>query len=281
MRVVTMLNQKGGVGKTSACFHLSAALSDLGVKVLLVDNDPQASLTQAFLGPVDTGGLNPDRTILAAYRDDETGAPEACTVSIGVPAAKLIPGTRQLAECLSRPADSSLADFLGELSPRFDLALIDCPPNLLGLSEAALRAATHLVVPVQPEAFAAQGLAPVLESFDRARRGPNPGLAMGGYILTLVGRTTDHVQYEAAIRARFKSWVFGPTMGHRADFNKAITARQPVTQFRPRSDAAAMTRLIAAELASRCGIELPGEEGRTPHSRARAKTRKGVPHGKG
>src|SRR3954451_8449930 len=142
MPVITALNQKGGVGKTSTCYHLAGTLALAGRRVLLVDNDPQASLTQGFLGPQATRQLDPSESIASVYTQDALVA--SVIRPAGVPGVDLLPGSRHATDFnLPSPhaadwsTQTALRDFLGEVAG-YDVILIDCPPNLHLCSWAAL-----------------------------------------------------------------------------------------------------------------------------------------------
>ena len=201
MPVVTMLNQKGGVGKTSTCYHLAGTLAQLGRRVLLVDNDPQASLTQGFLGPQATQ-LGAAETITAVYSQDAIAG--QVVRNVGVPGIDLLAGNRLATDYnvpnpheADWPTQVALRDFLADVAVGYDLVLIDCPPNLHLCSWAALVASNHLVVPLQPEDFGAQGIADVQESVDRVIGGPNPALSLLGFLITMHNaRATVHQVFE-------------------------------------------------------------------------------------
>ena len=194
--IISALNQKGGVGKTSTCFHLAGTLAQLGRRVLLVDADPQASLSQGFLGPQLTRQLDPAETIAAVLAGD--AIPDRVLRPTAVGGIDLLAGSRQAASVnvpdphrADWPAQVAVRDFLDEVRGRYDLILIDCPPNLHLCSWAALVASDALVVPVMPEDFGAQGLADVQESIARVQAGPNPALVPLGYLVTMIERPPD------------------------------------------------------------------------------------------
>ena len=139
-----------------------------GRRVLLVDADPQASLTQGFFGPQATRDLPAAATIAALFDPDQIAVPESLVRNTGFPGLDLLPGSRHLTrrqhDARPRSGASSrtaLRDALAELAGGYDVILIDCPPNLHLCSWAAMAAASHVVVPLQPEDFGVQGLAPV------------------------------------------------------------------------------------------------------------------------
>lgn len=258
MPVVTLLNQKGGVGKTSCTHHLAGTLALMGRRVLLVDNDPQSSLTQGFWGPVVARQVEPAATIAAIYAGDFPYA-EQVIHPTGIAGIDLIPGSRRSTS--HNVPDPHLADpeaqtciraFLDDVRDRYDLVMIDCPPNLHLCSWAALVASDHLIVPLQPEDYGAQGIIDVTESVARVLAGPNPSLNLLGYLITMINpRKTIHRLYDEMLRERYGPKVFEATVPEAVDFVEAIAQRKPVAQFKPRGAAARATRVLADELERR------------------------------
>lgn len=162
MPVVTLLNQKGGVGKTSTCYHLAGTFALMQRRVLLIDNDPQASLTQGFIGPDGMRALAPRETIASVFAGDEPFPGQV--IRPVMPGVDLLAGSRlatrhNVPEPQEAPAEAQgcLREFLAEVRGRYDHVLIDCPPNLHLCSWAALVASDHLIVPLQPEDFGRRG----------------------------------------------------------------------------------------------------------------------------
>jgi chromosome partitioning protein len=258
MPVITLLNQKGGVGKTSTTHHLAGTLAAEGRRVLLLDNDPQASLSQGFWGPVATAGLDPAATIAAIYAGLDP-FPEQVIKPTGIEGIDLIPGSRQATDFnVPRPfeappeAQTCLQSFLADVRRRYDLILIDCPPNLHLCSWAALVASDHLIVPLQPEDYGAQGLGPVQESVDLVATGPNPGLHVLGFLLTMYNaRLSIHKVYETVLREQYGPAVFETCVPYAADFKEAIAQRKPIAYYKPRGASAKAIKSLAAELLAR------------------------------
>jgi chromosome partitioning protein len=256
--VITMLNQKGGVGKTSTCHHLAGTLAALGRRVLLVDNDPQASLTQGFWGPAATRQIDPAETIAGVYAGDEP-FPGQVVKPTGIPGIDIVPGSKRATrynvpephEC--RPElQGCLREFLADVRGDYDLVLVDCPPNLHLCSWAALVASDNLVVPLKPEDYGAQGIIDVNESVSLVLAGPNPRLAMLGYLLTMANvRKTIHQLYEEQLRAQFGPLVFETRVAEAVDYVEALNRRLPVAQHKPRGAAAKTMRALADELLAR------------------------------
>ena len=272
MAVVSALNQKGGVGKTSTCFHLAGTLARAGRRVLLVDADPQSSLSQGFFGPSAVRRMAAEETIAAVFEGE--ALPGRVVRPTPVPGVDLLPGSRLAASynvpdphLAGWPRQVALRDFLGEVKSTYDIVLIDCPPNLHLASWASLVASDALIVPLQPEDFGAQGLADVGESVDRVIGGPNPGLALLGYLITMSNaRLAVHKGFEQLLRSTYGDRVFSATVPISTDFKEAIIERLPVAQYKPKGAAAKAVAALAAEIDAR----LRAADSRTLHTRTEA-----------
>ena len=258
MAVICLLNQKGGVGKTSKCHHLSGTLARDGKKVLLVDNDPQASLTQGFWGPLATRQLDPAETIAAILAGDEP-YPAVVIKPTGISGIDLVPGSKRATSFnvpdphLAEPAKQFLLrQFLEEVRHSFDFVVIDCPPNLHLCSWTALVASDHIIVPLKPEDYGAQGIIDVQESVDLVLSGPNPGLKPLGYLITLMNvRKTIHKLYEETLRTQYGTQVFDNRVTEAVDYVEALNQRLPVAQYKPRGAAAKSMKALADEIEAR------------------------------
>lgn len=265
MPVISLLNQKGGVGKTSTTHHLAGTLALAGRRVLLVDNDPQASLSQGFWGPVATAELDPGATVAALYAGRDP-FPEQVIRPSGVAGIDIIPGSKAATDYNApRPHDAPAAAqgclraLLAEVRDRYDLVLVDCPPNLHLCSWAALVASDYLIVPLQPEDYGAQGLGPVQESVDLVAGGPNPRLRLLGFLLTMHNaRLAIHKMYEALLRERYGPAVFETRVPYAADFKEAIARRQSIARYKPRGASAKAVRALADELLARLAAAADG-----------------------
>lgn len=258
MSVIAALNQKGGVGKTSTCHHLAGTLAALGRKVLLLDNDPQASLTQGFWGPVATAALPASATIAALYAGDEP-FPEQVIRPTGIAGIDLVPGSKAATDYnVPRPQEAGwalqtcLRSFLDEVKSGYDIVLIDCCPNLHLASWAALVAADSLLVPLQAEDYGAQGLGPVQESVALVTSGPNPNLGLLGYLITMFNpRLAIHKLYESLLREQYGPAVFETRVPYAADYKEAIAQRLPIARYKPKSASAKAMKALADELLAR------------------------------
>ena len=258
VRTITMLNQKGGVGKTSCTHHLAGTLAALGHRVLLLDNDPQSSLSQGFWGPVASREIDPSETIAALYAGQKP-FPEQVIKPTGIGGIDLVPGSRVATDYnVPRPHEADpetqhcLRTFLAEVAGSYDLALIDCPPNLHLCSWAALVASDHLIVPLQPEDYGAQGIIDVQESVAGVQAGPNPALSMLGYLLTMVvPRRSIHQLYEERLKALYGPEVFEARVPEAAVYVEAIANRLPIHQYKPKGAPAAAIKALALEVLAR------------------------------
>lgn len=256
---VALCNLKGGVGKTSSTYHLGGMLAASGRRVLLVDADPQASLTQGFYGPAATRGLTAEESIAALFDAGRGAVPAALVRDTGVPGLDLVAGSRHLTRANMLPPEEwaeheeSLRELVAELGDGYDLVLVDCPPNLHLLAWTAMVAADRVVTPLQPEDFGSQGLAPVQEAIAAVQAGPNPELRLAGYLLTMVDkRLTVHATYEGLLRELYGEAVFANVIPRAKDFVEAVAGRQTIAQYKPRSAAARAAKAVAEELVTRC-----------------------------
>jgi chromosome partitioning protein len=256
--VVSLLNQKGGVGKTSSCHHLSGALAKMGRRVLLIDNDPQASLTQGFFGPEAMRALGAGESVAALYDDEHGAVPEAVIRATGVAGVDLVPGSVRLTRYNQMPVEQwgaserGIREFVDEIRDHYDVTLIDCPPNLHLCGWSALTASDGVVVPLQAEDYGAQGIVAVLEAIEAVRGRTNPDARLLGLLLTMYDKRLGiHLAYEKHLREIYGPRVFTATFPLAKDYKEAVAARQPVTAYKPRSAAAKATAAIAEELLAR------------------------------
>ena len=255
---IAMLNRKGGCGKTSTCHHLAGAFAKEGRRVLLVDMDPQASLTQGLFGPQVTESLDARATVAGLFDDGFDPDPADLIRPTAFDGIAIIPGSNELDEFnIPRPQETgeiqlALRQFLRESRDSYDVALIDCPPNLSLCSWSALLAADNVVVPVQAEDYGAQGIVYIQRAFDAALAYHNPRLRLAGYLVTMFNKTLGiHTAYNHQLRTLYGDQVFEAIVPLAKDFKEAVAARQPVGFYKPRSAAAKSIKAVADELIAR------------------------------
>jgi chromosome partitioning protein len=254
MSVIVVLNRKGGVGKTSTCFHLSGTLAKAGRRVLLIDTDPQANLTEGLLGAQAAEGTDPSRTVAALFGDSFVPDPAGLIVPTAVPGVSILPGSEAMEDFNEprpqlSPRQTVLRDFIAEVRDGFDTILIDCPPNLQLCSWAAMAAADGVIVPVQVEDFGGQGLKKINRALAMVRSEVNPSLALLGYLITLYNKSLAiHVAYAEQLRAAYGPLVFDTAIPLATDFKVAVTAGTPIAMLKPKSAAAKAMAAVAEEI---------------------------------
>jgi chromosome partitioning protein len=257
---IAMVNRKGGCAKTGSCHQLSGAFAHMGYRVLLLDMDPQASLTQGFFGPAMTESFPKERTILALFNDAYDPDPAKLVIDTPFKNIAILPGANSLDDYNTpRPTESgslqtSVRTFLREVDGQFDVIIIDCPPNLHLCSWNALLAADFVMVPLQPEDFGAQGITHIQRAIDLALEQYNPRLRMLGYLVTLRQRLALHDAYERQLRSLYGPYVFDAVFPLRKDFKEAIAERTPIHFLRPRSGGAKDVKAIADEILRRVPV---------------------------
>jgi chromosome partitioning protein len=254
---VALLNQKGGVGKTSTCHHLAGTFSKAGRRVLLIDADPQASLTQGFWGPDAMRALPRQATIAALFDDGVLPTPAELIRPTGFDGVDLVPGSEYLnSHNLPDPEDDPrqvvLRDIVEDVRDRYDVVLIDCPPNLCLCSWSALVAGDGVVVPLQAEDYGAQGIAAIQRAVGRAHREANPRLALLGYLITMYNQSLAiHRAYAEQLRTMYGDQVFATMVPLAKDFKEAVSARLPISHYRPKGAPAKAMTALADELLAR------------------------------
>ena len=247
-RIYALANQKGGVGKTTTAINLAACLAEAGQRALVVDLDPQANATS---------GLGARANGVSSY-DLLDGAPLAeLARPTRFPNLALVPAKPDLAGAvveLARrdDADRYLADALADATGDWDFVFLDCPPSLGPLTVNALAAADRVLVPVQAEYYALEGLAQLVESVNLIRTRLNPRLRIGGVLLTMVdGRTRLAADVSDEVRRHFGDLVFSTVVPRSVRLAEAPSHGLPVIAYDRRSPGADAYWKVAMELVDR------------------------------
>ena len=248
--VYAIANQKGGVGKTTTAVNVAACIAEAGYTTLLVDVDPQANATVGLGIPrTSTPGLY---EVLAGRAD----AQEAL-VDTAIGGLKILPSGPDLAGAnIELPRidgfEFLLRDCLDPLRERFAYTILDCPPSLGPLTVCALVAADRVIVPVQTEYFALEGLAGLLQTLELVQRELNPRLTVAGMLLTMHdGRTRLGRDVEREVREHFPQLVFETVIPRNVRVGEAPSHGLPVTHHDPLSAGAEAYFELAKEVAAR------------------------------
>lgn len=247
-----IINQKGGVGKSTTSVNLSACLGEKGYKVLLIDLDPQGN---------SSSGLGFDKTNceLCSYDcllNDEVETKEV-VVKVETDNVWLIPATINLAgaetelvQVIAR--ESRLAEAIDEVKEYFDFILIDCPPSLGLLTVNALTAADQLIIPIQCEFFALEGLSKILDSINMVKKRLNRSLEVFGVVITMYDRRTSLAkQVSEEVEAFFKEKVFETKIPRTVRISEAPGFGQPIITYDPSGKGSKAYRDLAAETIKR------------------------------
>jgi chromosome partitioning protein len=250
-RILAVVNQKGGVGKSTTAVNLAAALGDLGEKILLVDLDPQGNATSGF-------GLNKNQRDVCIYDSLLGETPIASIIEpTQVENVFVAPATIQLAgaeielvSAMSR--EGRLRVVLQPVVADFDFVIIDCPPSLGLLTVNALTVANGLIVPVQCEYYALEGLSKLLDSVRLVKTHLNPTLDVFGAVMTMYDtRTRLSQQVVDEVRDFFGERVFDTLIPRSVRISEAPSHGKPVTLYDPSGRGAEAYRRLAKEVLER------------------------------
>ena len=247
-KTVAIVNQKGGVGKTTTCVSLAAALAEMGQRILLCDFDPQANATS---------GMGVDKTLSKGIYEvlvSDTPTPSAI---VHTKYGDVLPSNKALAgagiELIGfERREFLLKDALDQVRDQYDYIFIDCPPSLELLTLNALCAADSLLVPVQGEYYALEGLSDLMNTVRIVRRSLNPRLELEGVLLTMFdGRTNLALQVAEEVKHYFPGKVYATVIPRNVRLSEAPSHGKPITAYDRSSRGAECYKALAAEFLSK------------------------------
>ena len=272
---ICMLNQKGGVGKTSICHHLAGAFSKLHQRVLLVDLDFQANLTQGFFGS-QVGTSTPHAASVYALFDDAIRVnPHTLIQRTAFDNISIVPGSTAMKAPTIPPRDSAgmkqlaLKKFVSQVGESFDIILFDCRPDIELPTWGAMVASAAVIIPVQPEDYGVQGIPLMTDTLAAMQAGPNPNLRLLGYVITMKNRSQYAAKVEEVIRRLYGEAVFETTIPLSITYKEAVSAGKPIAYYKPRSKWAQALEHLAHEIMQRAAARTPTQP-KTPTNASEA-----------
>ena len=256
--VLTACQREGGVGRSTLLYNLAGALAKRGLRVLVVDGDPQASIAQICLGPEAVDTLPPARTIVALLGENFFGTAGDVAVPTDIPGVSLVPGSNALAR-FNHPEpektgdlQDSLKEALDGVRGDYDAILCDTPPSLETLAWLPAVAADFALTPTPAEALAVQELVHAGRFLERVRWSRNPRLVWLGVALTMwQPRLAIHEAFARSLREAYGDLVLESPVPFNVAFKECVVARKPLSHWKPKTAAAKAVDAIAGEILGR------------------------------
>lgn len=248
-KIVSLINHKGGVAKTTTTASAGTALQRLGYRVLLVDLDAQANLTSSLLG------YEPERSTYEAMKERKALPIEkiqSSGVSIAPASLDLAGLELEIGSYMER--ERILSDLLDEIASDFDYILLDCPPSLGLLTINALTASTDAIIPLTAEALPSKGLQKILDIIEMTKKRLNRELRLSGILITRYEKSKLSQTVEEALRARYGELVFQTKVRKNISIAEAPLAVKSILDYAPESNGAKDYIELASEIASKMVI---------------------------
>ena len=247
-RIIAIANQKGGVGKTTTAINLSACLAEAGQRVLAIDMDPQGNLTSGF--GLEKGTI--DNTVYELIMGDCTF--DECVQKQAVENLDVLPSDADLAGAEIELIDveqkeKQLKKCLEPVSGQYDFIVIDCPPSISLLTLNSMTAADSVIIPIQCEYYALEGLTQILKTVSLVQKQMNPSLKIEGIVFTMYdSRTNLSAEVVANVRENLKEKIYKTQIPRNVRLAEAPSYGMPITLYDSRSSGAESYRMLAAEV---------------------------------
>ncbi|WP_066521099.1 ParA family protein [Curtobacterium ammoniigenes] len=253
-RIITLCNQKGGVGKTTTSINLGAALAEYGRRVLAIDFDPQGALS-AGLGVRTHDAPTVYDLLMGSIKDPKQIIQSTATPNLDVMPANIDLSAAEVHLVNEVAREQILAGVLRKVSADYDVILVDCQPSLGLLTVNALTAAHGVLIPLECEFFALRGVALLIETIDKVRDRLNPALQLDGILATMYDSRTLHSrEVMERVVDTFQDDVLDTVIGRTVKFPDATVSARPITETAPDHPAAAAYRQLARELVARGAV---------------------------
>ena len=250
-RIIAIANQKGGVGKTTTAINLSASLASMGKKVLALDMDPQGNMTSGL-------GVDKDEAEKTVYDLIISNAGiEECIVKDAIENLDVLPSNINLSAAEIELIGIENKEFIlreevEKVKDRYDFIIIDCPPSLNILTINALTAADTVIVPIQCEYYALEGLGQVLRTVDLVKKKLNPSLELEGVVFTMYdARTNLSLEVVENVKSNLNRTIYKTIIPRNVRLAEAPSHGMSINQYDSRSTGAESYRMLAAEVMSR------------------------------